>query len=234
MKRKQLFSCFFIFVFFMPLANAKAKHGRRHRTDLDTISMTVSEEQWVKTNTAKLSVSINASLNNKNIASFREKLMSNLTVIAKGEWHMSEFRRSQDSSGLQKLYAKASVRLKQNMLTNVYEKAKTVSKAGLQFRVDNIDFTPSLKEMNSARMQLREKIYHKMTAEIKQLNQIYPNQSFSLHRVVFSENPSIDTMNNAAGPILLARSAKMAPSSETSYQLTLHALVVIAANRQNT
>ncbi len=231
MKHKSLVMGLLVLMFITQSVLAKSTKGYRHRTGLNTVMVNMSEEQWVKTDTAKLTVSINATLNNKNLASFRAMLLKDLNTIANGSWHMTEFNRSQDSSGLAKLFAKASIRLKQNALTNVYQKARAISKAGLQYRISNIDFTPSFSEMNAARSQLRESIYKKITLEIEHLNATYPKQAFTLHKIVFSEAGPLP-MTNAAQPLMLARSAKMAPSSETSYQLTLHALVIMAANRQ--
>ena len=66
---------------------------------LDKVAFQVSAKQWVSTKTALLSVNINATLTNADLVKAREAIMDSLNNIAKGDWHLIQFDRSQDSSG---------------------------------------------------------------------------------------------------------------------------------------
>ena len=84
----------------------------------------VSSKQWVTTQTAILNVNINVTLNNADLVKARADIMDSLNKIAKGDWHLIEFDRSQDSSGLEKLYVQAQARVDQASLTDIYQNAK--------------------------------------------------------------------------------------------------------------
>ncbi|NEU34931.1 hypothetical protein GN156_30190, partial [bacterium LRH843] len=88
-----------------------------------------------------------------------------------------------DQSGLEKLYMQVNARLPQRDLLNLRNKLKTMSHAGLQFKIETIDFQPSLVEVEQARQQLRQQVYQQVSKELKQLNADYPNQRYFLHNV---------------------------------------------------
>ena len=77
---------------------------------LDKVSFQVSSKQWVSTDTALVTVNINATLSNADLVQARANIMNGLNKIAKGEWHLTQFVRSQDTSGLEKLFVEAQVR----------------------------------------------------------------------------------------------------------------------------
>ena len=104
----------------------------KSHTVLDKVTIGLSSEHWVKTESANLKVTINATLTNSSLMVMRQKIMANLNKIAKGDWHITQFSRSQDSSGLEKLYVNAEARVNQALLTNVNVKAKQVTQPGVR------------------------------------------------------------------------------------------------------
>ena len=70
---------------------------------LDKIVFQTQAKQWVSTKTVLLSVSISVTLSNADLVKARSEIMSSLNQIAEGDWHLIQFDRSQDSSGLEKL-----------------------------------------------------------------------------------------------------------------------------------
>lgn len=154
---------------------------------LDQVAFSLSAQEWAKTDTAKITVVVNAALNKTALAQMREQIMGNLNKIAKGNWHITDFERSLDSSGLEKLYVEAEARVSESALTNVNAQAKSISRSGMDYKVQNVDFTPSLADIEKVKESLRKTIYREAQAEIKALNELYPNQSYSLHGVRFGE-----------------------------------------------
>lgn len=200
---------------------------------LDKVSFEVASKNWVNTKTALLTVSVNATLTDADLVKTRADIMNKLNEISASDWHLTQFDRSQDSSGLEKLFIMAQARISQADLTNVYQQAKNVSKPGATFSINTIDFKPSLEEFEQIRGQLRESIYQQVNNEITRLNKIYPTQHYSLKKLSFYEGDN--------GPIMEPRAFKtqsmnaMAlsgpPALTVGNELTLHAQVELASNR---
>ncbi len=200
---------------------------------LDTITFQVSAKQWINTQTAVLSVNINATLTNADLVKTRAEIMDKLNKIAKGEWHLVQFDRSQDSSGLEKLFVQAEARVPQSSLTNVYENAKSVSKAGAVYRIATIEFKPSLDEVQQARVQLRERLYQQASEELDRINKIYSVQSYSINYLIFNENNETPTPQLKAHTTMNTMAMPASATALTvSNELTLTAMVQVASNRK--
>lgn len=201
---------------------------------LDKIAFQISGKQWVSTKTALLAVNVNATLTNVDLVKARADIMGRLNEIAKGEWHLIQFERSQDNSGLEKLHVQAQARVEQGSLTNVYQHAKAVSKPGANYAVGSIEFKPSLSEVQQVRAQLREQLYQQAREEMTRINKVYSGQNFSLNSLVFTEGDEApkpkayqarEMLNTMAMP---AATAALTVSNE----LVMTALVQAASNRQ--
>ncbi len=176
---------FFLFLstFFSPLAFAECNPP----PPLNEVTFRLSAEEWVQTTSAKLIVNINAALNKNTLAQMRQQIMGNLNKIAQGDWHITTFERSQDSSGLEKLYVVAEARVNESSLTNVNSQAEKLSEPGIKYKIQQIDFTPSMADIEKAKMELRKTIYHDAQAEITTLNSVYSSQQYVLHGIQFGE-----------------------------------------------
>lgn len=202
---------------------------------LNTIEFQMSAKQWVNTQTALLSVDIHATLSDTDLVKVRSDMMSKLSKIAAGDWHLIRFDRSQDSSGLEKLYAQAQVRISQSQLTNLYQNAKSVTKPGATYEVSAIEFKPSMEEIQQVRNQLREKLYQQTNEELARVNKVYTTQQYSLYHINFFEGDNAPAlpmksfqaaqMNAMAAPMLAA--TPMTVSNE----LIMTAMVQLASVR---
>lgn len=201
---------------------------------LDKITFQTSAKQWVSTQSALLNVAIDATLTNADLVKARADIMMNLNKIAKGDWHLLSFDRSQDSSGLEKVNVQAQVRVNQSLLTDIYQNAKSVSKPGAQYTLTNIDFKPSLDEVQTVRAAVRKQLYEQVNAELARINNVYANQNYSVSSIVLidGDNPQppvayqAKTMN-----ALMVQGAVAAPLS-VSNELVLTAVVEVASNRK--
>ena len=171
---------------------------------LNEINFHLNAEEWVQTTSAKLVVNINAALNKRTLGQMRQQIMTNLNKIAAGKWHITTFDRSQDSSGLEKLFVVAEARVNESALTNVNAEAQTLSEPGIKYTIDNVDFTPSMADIERAKMNLRKTIYHDAQTEIATLNSTYPNQKYALHDIQFGEFTNMSSGIRAMPMVMMA------------------------------
>ena len=97
--------------------------------------------------------------------------------------------------------------------------------------ISNIQFQPTLAEIEKVRLTLRDELYQKINDEMARLNKVYPQQGYSVHRIDFrglmSSNPEPQQMNRAK--VMMAQAET--PSLVVSNKLQVSADVIIAANR---
>ena len=203
---------------------------------LDTVVFQVAAKEWVTTQTALLTVNINVTLNNADLVKARADIMSRLTKIAVGDWHLTQFDRSQDSSGLEKLFVQAQARVAQSSLTNIYQNAKSVSKPGASYEIGTVEFKPSLDEVQNVRTQLRARLYQQAHDELIRLNKTYSSQNYSLNNLVFSEGdvmplPQLKTFQARVGMVNAMAEPAGAPALTVSNELVMSAVVQAASNR---
>lgn len=215
-------------VFLSPLAYANDVPSR---VLLDTVMFQVTAKQWVTTQTALLTVNIHVTLTQADLVKARSDILSLLAKIAPGEWHLTQFDRSQDSSGLEKLFVQAQARILQSGLTNVYQQAKAVSKPGASYEIGGIEFKPSLDEVQQARGRLREQLYQQAHDEMARINKIYTGQNYSLSRLVFSEGDALPMPQLKTFATAMPMNAGMSVPLSVSNELTMTATVQAASNR---
>ncbi len=200
---------------------------------LNKVMLQVAAEKWVTTTTARVIVSISATLDKKGLADTRSTMMANLNKIAKGEWHITQFNRSQDSSGLETVHVLAEARLDEALLTNLRSSAETVSKPGATYRIDDIDFTPSLADVQKIQEQVRQQLYENIKAEVARLNQTYPDANYSVLQINFlggfMPQPNFKMAREAVANTAFASEAA---SISVSNKVSMTATVELAANRK--
>lgn len=199
---------------------------------LNKITLQLKAENWVTTTSALVDVNINAAVADQNIVALQNEILGKLKQLADGDWHIINFARSQDQSGLESIQILAEVRLPQANLGNLRDKAKGISKPGETFTIENIQFVPSEDELRQANTNLRNNIYQQIKAEIDAVNKAYPDQKFYMHSVDFMANMPRPVMRNmlmkGAGGEAVATAAAAAPL-EVGNKVELNAFAVIAA-----
>lgn len=201
---------------------------------LDKVVFQVSAKDWVTTQTALVTININATLSNADLIKARAEIMDKLNKIASGEWHITQFDRSKDSSGLEKLYVQAQARMAQSSLTNIYKNAQDASKPGTTYSVSAMEFKPSLQEIQQIKLTLREKLYQEVNNELNRLNKAYPVQHYSIHRfyIVEGDAPLVQPMYKQNKNMVMAAAAAPTDNLTVSNELILTAIVTVASNRQ--
>lgn len=194
---------------------------------MNDVTFTLTAQEWAKTDQAKVTVAVNATLNKMALAKMREQIMGNLNKIAQGSWHITEFERSQDSSGLEKLYVEAEARINEKNLSNVNAQATEVSQAGIKYKILNIDFTPSTADIEKVKKNLRSTIYRDAQTEIATLNGVYPGQKYVLHEIHFGE---FVASSSAVRAQMMMVSGAAAPRTSSIVANTVSNLVTLTAD----
>ncbi len=196
---------------------------------LNQVNYAVSAEQWVSSDTARVIVGVNANLNNAALDHFQEKMNQNLASLAKdASWHLTQFDRNEDSSGLEQVTAQAEARIPNAKLAGLRVKAESLSQPGSKYRIIDIQYGPSDEDLQTAKQALRAQVYSSIAREIKTLNKLYSGQFF-IHEIHFDPAPIAPTPT----AYMMARAAGPAESSGGSVpvnqKLVLEAQVLLAS-----
>lgn len=201
------------------------------RPVLNQVIYQTSAEIWVSTQTAEVVVSVNATLDENQLAKAHSDILTKLNNIAKSDWHITQFNRSPNESGLEQLQVLAQTRLSETALSDLRDTAKKASKPGETFKVESITFEPTLAETEAARKQLRDEIYQKTQAELTALNKLYSNQHYVVHKIDFTENILPQPMRPRA-MMMAENTAGSAPPVTVANKMTITANIALVSINQ--
>lgn len=205
---------------------------------LATMQYQPQVQGWVQTHSADVTVAVNASVSQAQVASRKQQVVARLqSLIAKKQWHITRFTQTKDSSGLTKLSLIAVARLPQRETTTLTQKLNKLNRSGEQYRIASMSFSPSLQEVQRAKQKLRQRLYDNVQREVVMLNKTYklhyyPSQ-INFSSTDFRPAPVVSyaAMANVATSRLAAnsdsQSAAVAPA--VASRLTLKANVTLAA-----
>jgi hypothetical protein len=224
-----------IILFVLLILNSMAHAEDVQRLVLDKVNFQISAKEWVSTQKALLSVDINVTLNNADLVKARADILQKLNSIVKGDWHITQFDRGQDSSLLEKLYARAEIRIEQDKLTNIYENAKAASKPGANYTIAAIEFKPDLDDIQSVKNKLRARLYKEVTVEMERINATFGMQQYKVHRITFSEGEAVADARtferNNKRALMMAAPTAANQALTVSNEITMTAIVDVASNR---
>jgi len=203
----------------------------------DQVALSLSAEGWVEAAKARVRVAVDSAQTGAEAGNLRADLKATLAKLLPGaDWHLTDFERSRDQTGLERWHLEAETRVAETALDGLYDRAKAQSRPGEQVGVASIDFTPELAEREAVMAELRAKIYAQAKEELGRLSSVYPDRSFRLREVNFGPQGPIPM---AAAPMMkVARAgaavSQEAPSSESAgfgvaEHVELTASVVLAA-----
>jgi len=218
--------------------NARAaddSHG--HRPD-DRVMFDVSAEDWVTTKTAHVTVEVEAAVSASTAGTTRAEMTKTVDSLAKADWRLTSFNRSQDQTGLERWSATFEARVAETDLNGLGETAKKLSKAGLQLSIADIDFSPTLQEMEAARASLRTQVYKIANDQLTALNASLPGRAYRIALINFTgdeDNAQPMPRIVRGRPGVVMNMAMAAPAAapepapvERSEKVTLNARVVFA------
>ncbi len=195
----------------------------------DVVALTLMVEDWIKTEGANAYVEINATLNDGDAAGIRARMLQGLGKLAAGEWRITRFSSTQDRSGLQRWNAAAQARLGDDALDGLRNRAASLSRPGLRFRITRLDFTPTEEERETTRALLRKRLYERIGQEIVTLEAAFPGRRFRLKRLEtdppVTARPAMLTARAEAAPMAVAKQAPMS----VSQKMRLSARIILAS-----
>lgn len=198
---------------------------------LNRIHYVVQKEQWVVSDSARVIISVNANLTDNALDHFQDKMNKNLDSLANNvSWHITQFNRNQDSSGLEQVSAQAEARIANSALAGLRGKADKLSSPGIKYSIVDIQYGPSDADIQKAKDSLRQNVYAAIAEEIHSLNKMY-KQEFFVNSIDFDLNSSILPPPQP----MLMRVASAGASNDNvpvNQKLILQADVVLAAKVQ--
>jgi hypothetical protein len=200
------------FVLTAPLAIAQTAPILAYPPQNDTVSLSLVTEDWVQTQTARTELAVDASLPGSDAGKVRGDVLAAVKSLAQGaDWRFTVFDRNQDPSGLEHWHAVIEARLPETQLGGLSDRAKQASKPGLQIKVQNVDFSPTLAEIEVTKAKLRTDMYKKVNEALAQLNQSEPDRKYRIMRIDFNGPNMIQSM-----PRMMKTMAAPAPEQDMS------------------
>ncbi|GEM_PF-698169 len=207
----------------------------------DSITLELRAETWVTTARSLVQVNIVAAGDSANAATIRDEISKALEgLVSDTKWRSISLNRSQDEAGLERWYATYEARVAESQLAGLADKVKKNSRAGLQFTIASVQFSPELKEIEDANITLRQDIYKQVDAELARLNAAYPGRNFRVSGVQFnggnvSVRPMVARANNRMmkmGMAEMAYDSVSAPTAEMSVETRMEqsAFVTLSAH----
>jgi hypothetical protein len=231
--RKGLWLAVLCFVPVISYAVIVAPSPDSTRPVINKVNYQTSAEGWVASQTAEVVIDVSANLTEQQLAKAHSDILDKLNSLVKADWHITQFNRNPNQSGLEQLQVEASARLPEEALVNIRSQAKKISKEGETFTVGNIDFTPTLADSMAEREILRQQIYTQIQKELVTLNKMYPSQRYVVHDINFGETSTPRPQMRA----MLATAAGGSQGGENApltvqNKLTLTAYVSLASVNQ--
>jgi predicted secreted protein len=200
----------------------------------DQVVLQLSVEDWVQTQTARVTLEVNAAIQGGDAGKVRDEMVAASKKVAAGDWRIIHFDRSADASGLERWTASLEARLAEKDLGGIADRAKQGSRPGLQVTVGNVDFTPTLAETETARSRLRETLYKRVTEELGRLNAVAGDRKFRIARIDLNAGqPRAYAVTASAAKMERAAPAPMMDGGgdlEVSQKVVLRAAVTLSAN----
>ncbi len=230
--RTLLLAALLMFVAAMP---ARAQDGL---PPADRIILTVSEEAWVKTETARVIAQIKTLITSQSASEVAANPAAILEKVGIGHWYITGSNRQQTDTGFEQLLVVAETRLAQSSLAGIHDRAKGVSEKGRTVQILAIDYSPSLAEREVTAAQLRQAIYARAAAEAKSVAAQFPDQGFRVHQVQFQDGgvPTPMPARSVRARTMMvqadASGAESGDGQQVSERMTMMATVVIAAPGQ--
>lgn len=189
----------------------------------DVVAFTLSAEGWVNTQTARVTMGVEAAVTGSTAGTMRANMTKAISDIVKADWRLVSFNRGQDSTGMERWSAIYEARVPEAQLGGLNEKAKQASKAGMQINVADIDFSPTLEETQATMAQLRAQIYKQANEQLATLNTAIQGRNYRIGQIAFGDAgtppmPVRAFMAKARGPEMMTMASPSGDPVDSSMQ----------------
>lgn len=151
------------------------------------ISVPITAEGWVTTQTARVTVAFDTVPNADNPTATRERILEALDDLDRdAEWQIIGFRQRQDQTGLTQWRVLAETRVPGDVLTDLPGRSQRASQPGFRVTIAGIDYTPSQAERTAAERAVRLDVYAAAEQERQALMQSYEGSDWRILVVDFT------------------------------------------------
>lgn len=180
---------------------------------MDNISLSFTVEDWINSNTAEVTMTVNASTEGQDGLDLRTEIKEALESLVDTEWRFIDINRSTGRSGLEEWHVTAQARVEEKDLNNLPSRAKDLGRKGLQYRVGNVDFTPTKTQFEDLYRHLRSKINELIKTELSTLETELPGRKWRIGAVSYNFG-SAPMSNMRAANVMMAMSANAVPDMD--------------------
>lgn len=198
---------------------------------VNTIAITYQKEAWVTT--VKPIVTIQIESHAKSSNNLYNTINHQLTTLYPDQsikWHIFKWQQVQDSADLEHVSAQVQGRLPQSALENLSDKMKTLSKPGLSYSLQSVQYTPSLADVEKVHAGLREALYTVINQEVTRINKIYPKKPYHVSRIYFTGSPETHSLMGAMHKSTLLQLSK--PLAQVNQSMAVGQKVIETASVQ--
>lgn len=216
---------FFFAIFF--LLFARLVYADNSVSCQNQISMQLQEEGWVSSHSAEVTVSIQAASSKNNVSAQIEGITNRLShlITPSASWRLVNLSTQKNNAGLFTISAQMSTRLDNDQLSQLQANIDSLNKAGEQYKIDGVDYQPTLAEFALEHTRLRGLIYKDILEQQKNINDVFSNESYSLQSLTFDP-----PYTNSPKPMLMFASVGNTRQAAASENLPFSQEVMITAN----
>jgi hypothetical protein len=151
------------------------------------ISLQLQEEGWVSSETAQVMVSIQAATSKNNVSVLIETITGKLKSLVKQSvsWRLVDLSTQKNSAGLFAVSAQLSARLSSDQLAQLQSTIDSLNKAGEQYKIEGVDYQPTLQEIAAENSRLRVLMYKDLLEQQKLINAAFPSANYQLQLLSF-------------------------------------------------
>jgi len=153
---------------------------------MDDINLSFTVEDWINSNTAEVTMTVNASTEGQDGLDLRTEIKEALESLVDTEWRFIDISRNTGRSGLEEWNVTAQARVEEKDLNNLPSRAKELGRKGLQYRVGNVDFTPTKTQFEDLYRHLRSKINELIKTELSTLETELPDRKWRVGAVNYN------------------------------------------------
>lgn len=165
----------------------------------DTITVQLTAEKTIPTETVKVSTSITMSVTAAEASDVRTTITEKLKGILDADWALTALNRQPDASGREVVRAAAVARVPERDAAGFAHKCKTASVEGFQVAAGEVDYSPPKNVVAEAKIELRKKLYEMAGDEVELIQQTLTSNAadrqWRVADISFNDVPAVP-MNN--------------------------------------
>jgi len=179
----------------------------------DRVVLSLQHEGWVTTSSANVDAFFNITQQRETASELKIQILASLEKLApKANWYITATRVNKDNTGLNRWYVSATARVAEEAVSALNDRAEDASRGGFKVSIGHVDFSPTLKETNALKADLRSKIYAEAAQEAERLSKAISGAKYHVQTVDFLRTST----DNPRHQQMLMRSKNMAVQEMSS------------------